>query len=110
MPFLGSFHESDLILNMYAGGDLTDFLVQFATHLNPNGLSKPQWPRYTPSSPKLMTLLDSQITNRTITLDTYRVKGMKFLTNLSLGLIYTHPEKESDHGFTQIVDFVAQQR
>ena len=24
-------------------------------------------------------------------------------------LMYTHPEKESDHGFTHIVDFVAQQ-
>jgi acetylcholinesterase len=83
---LGSFHASDL-LNIYAGGDLTDFLIQFATDLNPNGVLSPQWPQYTPSSPQLMTLLDSQVTNRTITLDTFRVEGMEFITNLSLALL-----------------------
>jgi acetylcholinesterase len=86
VPILGSFHGSD-ILNIYGGGDLTDFLIQFATHLNPNGVLSPHWPRYTPSSPQLMTLLDSQVTNRTITLDTYRVEGMEFITNLSLVLL-----------------------
>ena len=83
VPILGSFHASD-ILNIYGGGDLTD---SFATHLNPNGVLIPHWPRYTPSSPQLMTLFDSQVTNRTITLDTYRVEGIKFLTNLSLALL-----------------------
>ena len=87
VPILGSFHESD-ILNIYAGGDLTDFLIQFATNLDPNGISSPPWPQYTTSSPQLMTLLGDQVinNNRTITLDTYRVKEMEFLTTLSPAL------------------------
>ena len=85
VPILGSFHESD-IPNIYGGGDLTDFLIQFVTNLNPNSVSGPQWPQYTTLSPQLMTLLDGKV-NRTITLDTYRVKGMEFITNLSLALL-----------------------
>ena len=88
LPILGSFHASDLA-NIYRGGDLTDFLIQFVTNLDPNGILSPQWPQYTTSSPQLMTLLGSQITdtNRTITLDTFRAKGMEFITYLSL-LLY----------------------
>jgi len=85
LPILGSFHESD-IPNIYGGGDLTDYLIQFVTHLDPNGVLGPQWPQYTTSSPHLLTLLDSQVTNRTITLDTYRVEGIEFITKLSLAL------------------------
>ncbi|KAH9035785.1 carotenoid ester lipase precursor [Lactarius pseudohatsudake] len=84
LPVLGSVHSSDLTI-IYGGEDLTDYLIQFATDLDPNhGGLYPQWPRYTTSSPQQMTLVDSQGTNRTITLDTYRVEGMKFLTELSL--------------------------
>jgi len=84
VPILGSFHASD-VPNVFGGGDLTDFLIQFATNLDPNGILSPEWPRYTKLSPQLMTLLGSQITdnNRTISLDTYRVKGMEFITHLS---------------------------
>jgi hypothetical protein len=87
LPVLGLFHQSDLP-NIYGGGDLTDFLIQFVTNLDPNGALSPQWPRYTPSSPQLMTLLGSQFSNgnRTITQDTYRAQGIEFLTNLSLAL------------------------
>ena len=62
-----------------------DFLIQFVTKRDPNGILAPQWPRYTTSSPQLMTLIGSQLTsnNRTITLDTYRDKGMEFITHLS---------------------------
>ena len=89
LPILGSFHGSDLA-NTFREGDLTDFLIQFVTNLDPNGILSPHWPRYTTSSPQLMTLLGSQITekNRTITLDTYRAKGMEFITQLSLALPY----------------------
>ena len=83
LPVLGSAHGSD-ILNIYGGGDLTDFLIHFSTNLDPNGGLSPHWPRYTTSSPKLMTLLDNQATNRTITLDTFRVEGMEFLTKLEI--------------------------
>ncbi|KAF8272611.1 Alpha/Beta hydrolase protein [Lactarius quietus] len=69
-------HQSDLP-NIYGGGDLTDFLIRFATNLDPNGVLSPEWPRYTPSSPRLMTFLGNQFSNdnRTITQDTYRVQG-----------------------------------
>ncbi|KAH9175637.1 Alpha/Beta hydrolase protein [Lactarius sanguifluus] len=83
LPVLGSFHGSDN-LNIYGGGDLTDYLIHFATNLDPNGGLSPQWPQYTTWSRQLMTLVDSQVTNRTITLDRYRVEGMELLTNLSL--------------------------
>ena len=87
VPILGSFHSTDL-LNIFGGGDLTDFLIQFVTNLDPNGVLSPHWPRYTTSSPQLMTLLGSQLevtnNNRTITLDTFRVEGIEFITNLSL--------------------------
>ncbi|KAH9058058.1 carotenoid ester lipase precursor [Lactarius vividus] len=87
LPVLGSVHSSDLPI-IYGGGDLTDYLIQFATDLDPNyGGLCPQWSRYTTSSPQLMTLVDSKDTNRTITLDTYRLEGMKFLTKLS----FAHP-------------------
>ncbi len=82
LPVLGSVHSSD-ILNMYGGGDLTDYLINFATNLDPNGGLSPRWPQYTLKSPQLMTLVDSQGTNRTITQDAYRVEEMEFLTNLS---------------------------
>ncbi|KAN0124162.1 carotenoid ester lipase precursor, partial [Lactarius tabidus] len=87
VPIIGSFHASD-IPNVYGGGDLTDFLIQFVTNLDPNGILSPHWPRYTTSSPQLMTLLGSQLevtnNNRTITLDAFRIEGIEFITNLSL--------------------------
>ena len=83
VPYLGSFHGSDLA-NIFGRGDLTDFLIYFATDLDPNGDLSPPWPQYTISSPQLMTLIDGGVTNRTITLDTFRVEGMNLLTNLSL--------------------------
>ncbi|KAH9040259.1 carotenoid ester lipase precursor [Lactarius hengduanensis] len=84
LPVLGSVHGSDIPI-IYGRGDLADYLIHFATNLDPNdrGLS-PQWPRYTTSSRQLMTLVDGQAANRTITSDTYRVKAMTYLTKLSL--------------------------
>jgi acetylcholinesterase len=83
LPILGAAHGSDL-LNIFGDGELTDYLIHFATNLDPNCGLSPEWPRYTTSSPQLMTFLDGQTANRTITLDTYRVEGMEFITNLSL--------------------------
>ncbi|KAJ7124165.1 carotenoid ester lipase precursor [Mycena epipterygia] len=81
-PFLGSFHGSD-ILNVYGGGELTDYLINFATSLNPNGNTVPNWPAYTSATPNVMTFLDGLIPTM-ITQDTYREAGMQFLTNLTL--------------------------
>ncbi|KAH9073423.1 carotenoid ester lipase precursor [Lactarius deliciosus] len=84
LPILGSLHGSDLLIT---GVDLTDYLIHFATNLNPNGRGlNPQWPRYTTSSPQLLTLLDGPVTNRTMTLDSYRMEAIKFLMKLSLAL------------------------
>ncbi|KAH9175632.1 Alpha/Beta hydrolase protein [Lactarius sanguifluus] len=82
LPILGSAHASD-ILNIYGGGDLTDYLIHFATNLDPNGGLGPHWPQYTTSSPQLLTLLDGAVP-ASITQDTYRVEAMKYLTELSL--------------------------
>ncbi|KAJ7505885.1 Alpha/Beta hydrolase protein [Mycena galericulata] len=81
-PFLGSFHATD-ILNVYFDGELTDYLINFATNLNPNGNTVPSWPAYTTATPNLMTFLDGLIPTE-ITQDTYRAAGMQFLTNLTL--------------------------
>ncbi|KAJ7366220.1 carotenoid ester lipase precursor [Mycena albidolilacea] len=82
IPLLGSFHATD-ILNVYFDGELTDYLINFATNLNPNGKTVPNWPAYTTANPNLMTFLDG-IFPTTITQDTYRAAGMQFLTNLTL--------------------------
>ncbi|KAJ6624410.1 carotenoid ester lipase precursor [Mycena sp. CBHHK59/15] len=82
VPFLGSFHASD-ILNVYFDGELTDYLINFANTLNPNGNTVPSWPAYTTASPNMMTFLDGLIPT-TITQDTYRAAAMQFITNVTL--------------------------
>jgi acetylcholinesterase len=83
LPILGSAHASDIGI-IYGGEDLTDYLIHFATHLNPNGGSDAQWPQYTTSSPQLLTLYDAAVGPSNVTLDTYRAEGMKYLTELLL--------------------------
>ncbi|KAJ6462794.1 carotenoid ester lipase precursor [Mycena vitilis] len=82
VPLLGSFHATD-ILNVYFDGELTDYLINFASTLNPNGKTVPNWPAYTTATPNMMTFLDGVIPT-TISQDTYRAAGMAFLTNLTL--------------------------
>ncbi|KAJ7713004.1 Alpha/Beta hydrolase protein [Mycena metata] len=82
VPILGSFHATD-ILNIYFDGELTDYLINFVTTLNPNGKTVPNWPAYTTATPNMMTFLDGLIPT-TITQDTYRAAGMQFLTNITL--------------------------
>ncbi|KAF9455346.1 Alpha/Beta hydrolase protein, partial [Collybia nuda] len=82
LPGLGSAHGTD-ILNIYGGGELTDYLVRFVTNLDPNGGSNLKWPTYTTSSPKLLTFLDG-VEPQVITMDTYRREAIAFVTNISL--------------------------
>ncbi|KAK7050555.1 carboxylic ester hydrolase [Favolaschia claudopus] len=82
VPVLGSFHATD-ILNVYFDGELTDYLINFANNLDPNGKTVPSWPGYTTATPNMMTFLDGLIPT-SITQDTYRAAGMQFLTNLTL--------------------------
>jgi carboxylesterase type B len=58
-----------------------DYLIHFATNLDPNGGSSPWWPQYTTECPDLMTFLPTAGTN--ITQDTYRAEGIQFVTELS---------------------------
>ncbi|KAI0041133.1 alpha/beta-hydrolase [Auriscalpium vulgare] len=95
LPDLGSFHGSDVDV-IYGPSDMTDYLIRFATHLDPNvGASADSsasfadssaslfWPRYTTAAPQLLTFLDGAVPLN-ISLDTYRAEGMAELTRVSL--------------------------
>ncbi|KAK7458144.1 hypothetical protein VKT23_010052 [Stygiomarasmius scandens] len=82
VPFLGSFHGSD-ILNVYGEGGMADYLIRFAATLDPNGRTGISWPMYTQASPTLLTFLDG-IIPQTLTRDNYRVDAMKTATRVLL--------------------------
>ncbi|KII93361.1 hypothetical protein PLICRDRAFT_100054 [Plicaturopsis crispa FD-325 SS-3] len=83
LPGLGSAHATD-ILNVYAGGDLTDYLINFVNHLDPNGAGGHlRWPEYTAASPQLLTFQDGLIP-LSVTSDNYRVEPIEFLTQVTL--------------------------
>ncbi|KAF8173575.1 carotenoid ester lipase precursor [Mycena galopus ATCC 62051] len=79
IPFLGSFHTSD----EFNESELSDYCINFANFLDPNGATVPVWPAYTTSAPRMITFLDGDV-RTTITNDTYRAAGMAFLTNFTL--------------------------
>ncbi|KAI1788850.1 alpha/beta-hydrolase [Ganoderma leucocontextum] len=79
---LGSFHGTDVI-DIYGEKDLTDYLINFVNHLDPNGASVPTWPKFSLDSRKLLTLLDGNIPVM-IGEDDYRVKGMDLLNKVLL--------------------------
>ncbi|OCH92834.1 carotenoid ester lipase precursor [Obba rivulosa] len=84
-PFLGSYHSSD-VPSYFGPGDLTDYLINFVNHLDPNGRNvEIEWPKYDNTSLNLLTLTgNSAPYHLNITLDDFRVDGMNLLTNLSL--------------------------
>ncbi|KAJ8691273.1 hypothetical protein PTI98_010862 [Pleurotus ostreatus] len=82
LPFLGSFHLSDLMYT-YSSGELQDYLIHFVNSLDPNG-DVAQWPEYTPSSPNLLTFEDDLAGRPTLTKDTFRGKAIELLTQLLL--------------------------
>ncbi|KAJ7625831.1 Alpha/Beta hydrolase protein [Roridomyces roridus] len=81
VPFLGSYHFSDL-RNIFFDGELTDYLINFATDLHPNGPTVPLWPKWSTAAPNLMTFHDGRV-RTSITQDTYRAAGMQLLTDLT---------------------------
>ncbi|KAG7088901.1 hypothetical protein E1B28_012846 [Marasmius oreades] len=83
LQFLGAAHGSDL-LNIYGGGELTDYLIRFVTNLDPNGPGSTSWPEYTTASPSLLTLVDNVFFPIQITQDTYRKDAMDTLTKVTL--------------------------
>lgn len=62
---------------------MVDYLVRFAANLDPNGATGIAWPKYTNSSPQLMTFQDG-VVPLTITQDTFRQQGIAYLIQLSL--------------------------
>ncbi|KAI0642945.1 carotenoid ester lipase precursor [Trametes meyenii] len=82
LPVLGAAHATD-ILNVYAGGDMADYLINFVNNLDPNGKSLLSWPKYSKASPKLLTFQDG-LTPLAVTNDNFRVDAMNFITQLSL--------------------------
>ena len=76
------FHGSDM-LNIYSGAELTDYLIHFAKHLEPNGDGLITWPKYQTSGRSLLTLWDGP-SPMNITSDTYRQNAMNVLTKVSL--------------------------
>ncbi|KAJ7364786.1 Alpha/Beta hydrolase protein [Mycena albidolilacea] len=90
VPFLGSFHTTD-VFNVYETGELTDYLVNFVTALDPNGPTVPAWPAYTTEQPNLMTFADGlgigdgrETGTTAVTQDTFREEAIRVLTEVSL--------------------------
>ncbi|KAF5363189.1 hypothetical protein D9758_008338 [Tetrapyrgos nigripes] len=83
VPILGSFHASD-ILNVYGGGEMADYLINFTNNLDPNGKGKTiTWPKYTTASPTLLTFQDGLIP-QTLSKDDFRADAMKQITQVLL--------------------------
>ena len=82
LPILGSTHATD-ILNVYGGGDMTDYLVNFVNNLDPNGATGISWPQYSLDSRELLTFQDGLIP-LTITKADYRVDGVNVISDLAL--------------------------
>ncbi|KIY52453.1 alpha/beta-hydrolase [Fistulina hepatica ATCC 64428] len=83
VPYLGSFHGSDL-LQSYGGEELTDYLIRFAVNLDPNGDTGIEWPQYTTASPQMLMMQDDLFEPLTLTEDTYRKAPMAYLNELTL--------------------------
>ncbi|KIY52459.1 alpha/beta-hydrolase [Fistulina hepatica ATCC 64428] len=83
VPYLGSFHGSDL-LQVYGDEELTDYLIRFAVNLDPNGDTDIEWPQYTTASPQMLMMQDDLLEPLTTTEDTYRKAPMAYLNELTL--------------------------
>ena len=75
-------HISD-VMKVFSNGEMTDYLINFAFQLNPNGDSLLPWPKYDTKMPKLLTFQDGDCPWN-ITDDTYRKEAMDFLATMML--------------------------
>ena len=87
LPVLGTAHGTD-ILNVYGGGDMTDFLIRFVSTLDPNDYSTINngtvtWPEYTSENPRLLAFQRGD-TPLAVIPDTFRKEAMDFVMELSL--------------------------
>lgn len=67
---------------------MTDYLVNFVNHLDPNGPTTLDWPKYHPSSAEMLEFLDGEIP-QAITQDMYRKEAMDYTTKVAS----THSKK-----------------
>ncbi|KZP13932.1 carotenoid ester lipase precursor [Athelia psychrophila] len=82
LPALGSVHSSDSY-EIYAGGALADYLINFVANLDPSGSTNIPWPQYTTWAPNMLTFYDNP-DSLNITQDTYRQAPIAYLIALSL--------------------------
>ncbi|CAL1707382.1 unnamed protein product [Somion occarium] len=84
-PF-GSVHGTDIGV-VFRPGDLTDNVINFINHLDPNGPHSTDgeltWPKYTNDASQLLTFIDGPMP-QIITNDTFRLDATNFLTGLTL--------------------------
>ncbi|OJT02238.1 Lipase 1 [Trametes pubescens] len=78
---IGAAHGTELA-NVYGGGDMADYLIRFASTLNPNGDGAFPWPAYTAESPQLLVFQDGAVP-LAVGEDTYRAAQMEYLQELS---------------------------
>ena len=62
---------------------MTDYLLNFVNHFDPNGQNLTSWPKYTTAVPALLTLDDGP-TPFTLTNDTFRQEAIDYVVDLGL--------------------------
>lgn len=60
---------------------MTDYLINFVYNLDPGSANNFTWPRYTTSSPQLLTFQDGN-TPLALTTDNYREEAMTFMEQM----------------------------
>lgn len=71
------------LLNVQHSGELTDYLINFVNHMDPNvGRVVPAWPEYDLGARQLLHLLDAPWHRLGYETDTYRKEAMEFLTKM----------------------------
>ena len=83
--YLRQAHGSDFLPALAFGNELSDYIIQFATHLDPSGASNRTipWPKYDPFSRQVLTLHDGE-DPLTIETDDLRLLPMQSVTTMSL--------------------------
>jgi len=99
--YLGTFHASDLLQTFIGHAELQDYLINFINHFDPNGRYRKEsgsergsgseqgsgseliyWPRFSPVTKELLTILDDSI-RLDITKDDFRKEAIDFLVHFT---------------------------
>ncbi|EMD33580.1 hypothetical protein CERSUDRAFT_98146 [Gelatoporia subvermispora B] len=86
LPGIGAGTSTDLV-NLFGPGELTDYLINFVAHGDPNNGTGLFWPRWTATSPQVLVIANGS-TPLTIANDTFREEG----TNLLISLLLENPQ------------------